>query len=569
MRRAVVLAPLFAAACGDNLAPAGGPATCEPAAATTRALSAVDRTIVGAAAPYPADLALAGRDDELQRSIAARRAAAWQVVTRALAPVPLAEPRLAERFGGQPTVPAWQTWYARDDLSRVFQRLYGGLGPDGRRARAPFSPESIAAAFAWNARAVDDLPSWPEERYLAYLAAIDDPREVGGVAGIQHVGYSPAASRALLSGYRRALACAQGGVPDPWIDEPTRPARPVSRRELVDGEPCAWTELGPYLAAEGSELVVTADDGELFVRRGARPDRGAFDCRAVARPDDGEPARCAVAGGGPIYVAVASLNGTATVDVAYTEADGRDPACTDGALPADAVLIKAEWRRAQFGATLPTYDTSGPRMAVRLRADGAAEWGPGDGQADPGPGDIYTVTTPNGATYRLAALHVMTRELDHWMWVTLWWSPEPDTDFGADRPAGLAARGPWSNYKMCAVSGYTEGDADPRGGQSGSLGDALAAVHRGTGAPTWCSNPYLEAGAGNAATNCIGCHQHGGTDLVPEAILADPARFPHHGTTRVRNNFATDYLWALTGGRGDDLAAFIEAEVDFWDATDP
>jgi hypothetical protein len=139
-------------ACGDDLAPAGGPATCEPAATVSRALSAVDRRIVGAAAPYPADLGLAAREDELATSIAARRAAAWQVVARALAPVPLAERRLAERLGGQPAVPAWQTWYARDDLSRVFQRLYRELGPDGRRARAPFPSESLAAGFAWNAR---------------------------------------------------------------------------------------------------------------------------------------------------------------------------------------------------------------------------------------------------------------------------------------------------------------------------------------------------------------------------------------------------------------------------------
>jgi hypothetical protein len=549
-------------ACGDDLAPAGGPATCEPAATVSRALSAVDRRIVGAAAPYPADLGLAAREDELATSIAARRAAAWQVVARALAPVPLAERRLAERLGGQPAVPAWQTWYARDDLARVFQRLYRELGPDGRRARAPFSRESLAAGFAWNARAAgEELATWPEERYLAYLAAIDDPLEPGGVAGIHHVGYSPAASTALLAGYPNALACARDGVPAPWVDEPTRPARPVTRREMISGEPCGWHELGPYLAAAGSELVVTADDGELVVTAG-----DAALCRAVAGD---EPARCAVAGGGPIHVAVRPVGGAATVDVAYVEADARAPACTGEALPADAVLIKADWRRAQFGATLPTYDTSGPRMAVRLRADGQHEWGPGDGQAAPGPGDIYTVTTPTGATYRLAALHIMSKELTHWMWITLWWSPDPDTDFGADRPAAIAALGaPWRHYKMCAVTGYTEGDADPRGGQPGSLGDALAAVHRGAGAPTWCSNPYLESGAGNAATNCIGCHQHGGADLVPEDILGDGAAFPHHGTTRVRNNFATDYLWALTGGRGDDLAAFVEAEVDYWDAAD-
>jgi hypothetical protein len=153
------------------------------------------------------------------------------------------------------------------------------------------------------------------------------------------------------------------------------------------------------------------------------------------------------------------------------------------------------------------------------------------------------------------------------VWVTLWWSPRPDSDFGADRPAAVAALpGPWRNYKMCVSTSYLERDPDPRGGFGGSLGDALAAVHGGVGGPSWCSNPYLEQGAGNAGTNCIGCHQHGGTTLTPEGILAGQ---PHHGSSRVRNNFFTDYLWAIQGGNGEDLSSIVQAEVDYWDANDP
>jgi hypothetical protein len=84
------------------------------------------------------------------------------------------------------------------------------------------------------------------------------------------------------------------------------------------------------------------------------------------------------------------------------------------------------------------------------------------------------------------------------------------------------------------------------------------------GEPSWCSNPYLEQGTGNAGTNCIGCHQHGGTGLLPEDILAGA----HHGTPRVRNNFFTDYLWAIKGGRGEELSAIVQAELDYWDAAD-
>jgi hypothetical protein len=531
-------------ACADD-ATTDKPAACGLGEASA-ALSIVDRQIVGAAAAYPADLGLRAREAELAASPAARRAAAWQVIARVLAPVPLAEPRLAAAFGGQPTVPAWHTWYARDDIGRVFQRLYAGLGPDRRRARAPFGDAAIDEALDWNRRAVGELETWPEERYLAYLGAIDEPGEVGGVAGVSHVGYSPGATRHLIAGYARSHACRLGGAPAPWVDEATRPPRAVERREVVRADACGWIELGPYLVAAGEALTVTSagsGDIDLYVRRGERPSATQHDCRSIG---DDSRETCTVGGGGPVHVAVfAAAAGEVTVDVAYLEADARDPACVDGELPPDAVLVKAEWRRAQFGAALPTYDTSAERMASRLRPDGAAAWGPGDGQADPGPDDIYTVTTPDGAVFRLAGLHIVSKELEHWLWTTLWWSPEPDSDFGSDRPAGIG--GPWRHYKMCVATDFAEAD----------------------GTPSWCSNPYLEAGDGNAATNCIGCHQHGGTALTPEAILGDARAFPHHGTTRVRNNFATDYLWAVMGGRGDDLAAIVQAEIDRWDAIDP
>src|SRR5690606_23299611 len=188
----------------------------------------------------------------------------------------------------------------------------------------------------------------------------------------------------------------------------------------------------------------------------------------------------------------------------------------------------------------------------------------------PGPDDIYTLRLASGNTYRLAGLHIMTKELDHWLWITLWWSPAPHDDFGADRPAAIEALGgPWRNYKMCVVTAFEERDPDPWGGfahTAPSLGRALAAVHGGAGAPSWCSNPYLERGAGNAATNCIGCHQHGGTGLRSEEILSDAARFPAHGRTVLRNNFPADYSWATDAG--DRLGQLFADEVAYYDAAE-
>ena len=124
-----------------------------------------DRKVIGAVAPYVSDPGLAARDEELRTSIAARRAAAWEVVGKVLAPTPLGEPLLAQSFGGQPTIPAWHTWFARDDFDRLFKKLYRDLGPAGRAVRAPFAAPPIAAGFDGNTHALAGVPEWPEQRY--------------------------------------------------------------------------------------------------------------------------------------------------------------------------------------------------------------------------------------------------------------------------------------------------------------------------------------------------------------------------------------------------------------------
>jgi hypothetical protein len=557
----IALVPLAPAGCGDDV---DKTAACQLGEAQ-QAATVQDRKVIGAAAPYAPDLALAARDDELRTSIAARRQAAWQVVERALAPVPLAAPELAETFGGQPTVPAWHTWYAREDFERVFKKLYRDLGPGARQARAPLSAAAIDAGFAWNAVALDEVPEWPEERYLDYLAEIDTEVEVHGIAGISRVGYSPGATRHLIASYARQYACRLAADPEPFEPQPVRAGSPVEHVERLSLASCDWTLLGPFAAGNARVKVTSRGDGDadLYVRRGAAPTTTSFDCRSRGATST---EACEVDGHAPVWVAVfGAAPGDVEVTIEYLAEDVADPTCLDGELPRDAVLIKADWRRQLGAENLPYFDTSAVRMAERLT--GKADHGPGDGSANPDPSAIYSLVLPNGNAFRLAGLHIMTKELDHWLWITLWWSPDPDADFGADRPASIAALpGPWRNYKMCVATQYLEGDPDPRGGLPCSLGDALAAVHRGSGSPTWCSNPYLELGEGNAATNCIGCHQHGGTELTAETILAT---LPHHGSTRVRNNFFTDYLWALKGGRGDDLSSIVQAEVDYWDANDP
>ena len=509
-----------------------------------------DRKVIGAVAPYAADY---GLDEEALRvSIAARRQAAWKVVEKVVAPVPLAD--LPNE-----TIAAWHTWFTREDFDRVFKKTYRDLGPAGRAARAPID---VDAGFAWNNTALDELSDWPEQRYNDYLAAVDTPEKANGIGGISRVGYSSGAMKHLLASYNKQYECRVAAAPDPFVAQDVKPGVATTAVEQVAVDSCAWKVLGPFMAGAGTVKVTARGDGDadLYVRKGSAPTPDEHDCKSAGGTSE---ETCSVDGDGAVFVAVFGAK-TSTLDVSieYVSADVAQPTCLDGEMPRDAVLIKADWHRKLPGENLPVFDTSASRLREHLA--GFADWAEGDGSTNPSSDEIYTLQLPNGNEFRLPALHIMTKELDHWLWITLWYSPTPDTDFGADRPTTLP--GPWKNYKMCVASSYLEGDADPRGGQAGSLGDALAAVNRGVGSPTWCSNPYLERGAGNAATNCIGCHQHGGTMLTPEDILATE---PHHGSTRVRNNFFTDYLWAIKGGQGEDLSSLVQAEVDYWDANDP
>lgn len=551
------------------------------------AVQAADRKILGLAAPYDASGALRGREAALAGSQRLRRELGWEIAAKVLAPVSLAEqlPAGSSVPGLPAQVPRWQTWYGRDDVGRLFHRLYEGLGSDGRAARARFSDAALDEALAWNPHAVEELGNWPQDRWQAYLEAVDTPLDVAGIGGIGRVGYSPSAARHLIGSYPDILACLAAGAPPGFVDTPGTSTRRMVR-EPVRVSPCEQRVLGPYFVGEGEVLRAAfaatpgpgsgAAEAEISVRAGIAAGAREEVCRAGA----GEP--CEVLGPGLFHVAADA--GAAGLDtmlvVEYDEPRPAWAACLAGAFPLDSAVIKADWRRAQLGFTLPVYDTSAAALARRLSPYGPVAWaepgadsdgdddsGAGDSQADPGPEEIYTLALPNGSIYRLAGLHIMTKELDHWIWVTLWWSPAADQDFGADRPAAITALGgPWQNYKMCVVTAFAEEDPDPEGGFAAtapSLAQALAAVYPGQGGPSWCSNPYLELGRGNAGTNCIGCHQHGGTGLRAEDILADEQLFPQRGRTMIRNNFATDYSWAVDSG--DHIGSLFADEAAYHD----
>jgi hypothetical protein len=407
-------------------------------------MTPLDRLLVGRATNYPADLGMQARLPELRASQAARRAEAWAVVRKVLEPV-----AIAGGDGQTLRVPRFQTWYSRDEILPMFDRILRGQTKEERAARTPPSDAAIDEAFTWHAGRAPSLPGWSEQRLAQRIAELEADG-TASLGGPERVLMSPSLVAHLYRNYGRILDCI-GRVPA--ADEPAP----------------SPTNFAPCLGEEA---------------------------------------------------------------------------------PFDAVVVKARW--VNEALPLDAYDTSADALEKTLAA---GEWGRGARTASPDEQSIYTMRLPSGVRMRLVGLHIVTKELRDWMWITLFWSDTPNQDFGADRPADFA--GPFGSYKMCAVVAYDE--EDPGASDPNTDPASLEAAHAATrafGPRTWCSNPYLEHGPGNAKTNCIGCHQHGGTRHTSESVLA---QFPDGSRAKLRSNFPADYLFVTSTGL--ELATLLQSKV--------
>ena len=496
-----------------------------------------DRHVMGEAAQWTPDGTLRAREDALRDSMALRREVGWDVIRRAVTPTPL-----AVDVPGADALPAWQTWYDVGDLRRVFDRLYVALPADERAARASFVQTELDAAFAWNPTAIASDASWTEERLRAHLASLDDEARVAGVGGLSRTTYNGPAARHILSSYAEILECRDEGAPAAQAvgDEVVVPVT----RQAVSVTGCGSQAVGTYAVTQGESLVVAVQGTGAVTTRAAETT-----CTTTAGQ-----AACVVDGPASVEVVVRAGVDPVEAVVDVSRHHVQPPAwaaCLAAPFPNDSVILKADYRRADFDFGMPVFDTSADALPERL----ATSWDSPDGTAEPLADEAYTLELASGARYRLAALHIMTKELDHWVWTTMWWSDDPDSDFGADRPHAIA--GPWDHYKMCTVTAFDEGDPAPWADvEDASLAVALRATHSDA---SWCSNPFIEVGHGNADTNCIGCHQHAGARSVDsQAIL----QLDDRGRTEVRNNFPADYAWSIT--HGEDLEQLFADRERFY-----
>ena len=266
-----------------------------------------------------------------------------------------------------------------------------------------------------------------------------------------------------------------------------------------------------------------------------------------------------------------------------TDPDNFAP-CLEEEFSADSVILKTNWQlmsdsrpeeKVPWYATDPTaIETS--HGTLPLPPSEKAFSGTGDhtegGWQRPDENGIYRLPSYardgliSKSHFALRAMHIMTKENRDWLWISLWWSPNPNQDFGADRPPHLQNH-PLRNYKLCVVTGFDQTDPDPArlflqdsSAHMQSLGESLQKLKQVYGSSSWCSNPYLENQTGNVRTNCIGCHQHALTSVLDDTVNYRDSceteaecqqieklrqEFPAYGKQKVRNLFPGDYVFSL------------------------
>jgi len=124
----------------------------------------------------------------------------------------------------------------------------------------------------------------------------------------------------------------------------------------------------------------------------------------------------------------------------------------------------------------------------------------------------------------LVGMHISTREIPDWVWITAWWHDRPDAGpYAAGRPASLG--GAARSYLLdVAISATSPREAD--------------------GSPHVAMNPYLEARFQDGVhSNCVACHRRaalGATEYLPVTRGDIAPTDPYFA-----DKTTTDMVWSL------------------------
>ena len=131
----------------------------------------------------------------------------------------------------------------------------------------------------------------------------------------------------------------------------------------------------------------------------------------------------------------------------------------------------------------------------------------------------------------LVGANLATKEINDWVWGTLWWHDQAGTGpFAADRPS--VVRPPWTNYLVqVAFDAETPKTSD--------------------GAPHVCFNPWLEGRfpdggqGGGTASNCLACHRRASYPAVAFLPVTRGAPNLHSDPAYAQDRLRTNFIWAI------------------------
>lgn len=156
------------------------------------------RALFGAAREIPASLREAFASSAFAHDLPFQRQSAWAVWTSLFTPV-----STADGFSLDP----WQSWYAVEDLGRIFRQLYESLSKVGRQQRQAFASETIASAIRWHDTEQFTSPQWDAGRWRDWLEQYRSPETERALGGLSKILMNRSALVYLLTNYRDLTQC--------------------------------------------------------------------------------------------------------------------------------------------------------------------------------------------------------------------------------------------------------------------------------------------------------------------------------------------------------------------------
>ncbi|SMF22520.1 hypothetical protein [Pseudobacteriovorax antillogorgiicola] len=139
------------------------------------------------------------------------------------------------KIGESGSIYLFQSWYATDDIKRIFRHLYSKIPSSERSSHQTFTEDEIFRAEQWHNQAIWEQAHWTEARFKQWLEEFQTPDQFISLPGIERVLFNSHYLQHILKNYRLIIDCPQGAA------EPCLPPFPQGTAIIKT----AWQRQGP------------------------------------------------------------------------------------------------------------------------------------------------------------------------------------------------------------------------------------------------------------------------------------------------------------------------------------